>query len=754
MVVAMVDSVKAKAASADSVTEARVGELLNDYLDRRARGESITENLLLTEHPEFADVLAQHLNMLRALAPPQNAIKDLLAKKMLLPSSSPEYAAELGSYRITGVLGRGGMGIVLRAIETPLNRLVALKILRPELSVDRRALIRFEHEAKAAAALRHPNIVTVYACGACDGTHFLAMELIDGLSLAEVLAREPALATDEIRRIFRQLLLGLTAAHAVGLIHRDIKSSNILLDGPCRTVKIADFGLARITASNTRITLPQAAIGTPEYMSPEQARGDEDIDHRTDLYSAGVVLYEMLTGRVPFRGESPSALVHAILHVDPPAPRTTRKNANARLSRLALRLMAKQRGHRFLDAEAVLATLDRPGRFPLWEQRRRAARRLLTGSLGIIAVLGTTMLVRSSQQATLSASSRPEIRDVRVGEARDDRVPKQILASYGDATDWKVFLDLAQDGRFRSFDDGVYSARLWREPKEREPRILAAIAGPKELRGLVAFDPLGHPLWNLEVTDRRSWPDCGSLGGWVCTDVGFLDSRFRQAVVSARDRAEYPSCVSIVDLAARRVLSSFYHLGQLKPPLVVPDYFGPDQPAIVAWGLNNKLDGFATPNEGDAVPRSNYEYVPAVMILDPNTMNGIGPPRSKRFPDLADARPYAYAFLELSGLFQNAYRAPGETEHVSVGQERTATIDRVDVHTDTLVGDPPRPALSIHTTSLRREGDDAVGGVQLLVDGDLKILSLVPTTYERVRNTKEFWDPVWHVLVRQYEEVK
>ncbi|MFH1745677.1 MAG: protein kinase, partial [Planctomycetota bacterium] len=163
----------------------RIGEILNEFLDQRARGEAGCEDELLRRHPQFADELRMHLDVLGDMQSRTDTIGTLIRQGLLDACADPRYAAELGAYKIIGMLGRGGMGIVLKAYEESLNRTVALKILRPELAGDLNIVRRFEREAKAAAALRHPNIVTVHAVGSERGTHFIAMEYINGPSLAQ-----------------------------------------------------------------------------------------------------------------------------------------------------------------------------------------------------------------------------------------------------------------------------------------------------------------------------------------------------------------------------------------------------------------------------------------------------------------------------------------------------------------------------------------------------------------------------------------
>ncbi len=164
----------------EQTRDLRVGRALNDFLDRRARGENVSEAELLAQHPEIADELREHVALLQGLESPHLAIDDLIARGVLGPPTDSRHLAELGAYKITGLLGRGGMGIVLRAYEESLNRTVALKLLRPELSQDTTAVQRFRREAKAAAALAHPNIVTIHAVGDHRGTLYLAMECVEG----------------------------------------------------------------------------------------------------------------------------------------------------------------------------------------------------------------------------------------------------------------------------------------------------------------------------------------------------------------------------------------------------------------------------------------------------------------------------------------------------------------------------------------------------------------------------------------------
>ncbi len=255
-------------------------------------------------------------------------------------------------YQILDKLGEGGMGVVYKAQDTRLERLVALKFLPAQLAQAPSARERFVHEARAASALNHPNVAVIYDVGEDGAQSYIAMELVDGETLRARL-RGGDLAIDLIQDLGIQLAEGLQAAHAKGIVHRDVKPDNLLLT-PAGTVKIMDFGIARL--SNSNLTESGVMLGTLSYMSPEQILGGA-IDHRSDLWSLGVVLYEMLTGRVPFQSEQSAAVLYEILNREPAAVASLRPDTPTFLRTLVQALLQKDPARRTASAAEVIAAL-------------------------------------------------------------------------------------------------------------------------------------------------------------------------------------------------------------------------------------------------------------------------------------------------------------------------------------------------------------------------------------------------------------
>lgn len=252
----------------------------------------------------LSGVLAR-LKTIEGSTPTNAVLEEVNDLSFLLPSQQPGHLGRLMHYEITAVLGRGGMGTVLKARDEKLGRTVAIKVLASQMASRPDSHQRFAREARAAAAVHHDNVVTIFAVEEAQGVPFIVMELISGVSLQERLNLKPPLELAQILRIGMQTASGLAAAHAQGLIHRDVKPANILLENGVERVKLTDFGLAS-TADDSGLSREGIVAGTPELMSPEQARG-EPIDHRADLFCLGSVLYALCTGQSPFCASSPLA---------------------------------------------------------------------------------------------------------------------------------------------------------------------------------------------------------------------------------------------------------------------------------------------------------------------------------------------------------------------------------------------------------------------------------------------------------------
>lgn len=290
--------------------------------------------------------------------PPRSEIKwDFLG-----PPQQTDEIGRLAQYRILKPLGQGGMGIVFQAEDQELRRLVALKVMRPDCAMQDQAQARFLREARTAASIKHDHVVTIHQVGEDRGVPFLAMEFLTGKSLDEWLRPDRRASVLETLAISRQIAKGLGAAHTVGLVHRDIKPANIWLESPSGRVKILDFGLARhIAGELTQLTHTGDLLGTPAFMAPEQVRG-EAADHRSDLFSFGCVLYRMVTGRLPFQGNTVYAVLHAITSETPPDPCTLNPATPPRLAALIAALLDKAAERRPTSAETVLAELLAIGR--------------------------------------------------------------------------------------------------------------------------------------------------------------------------------------------------------------------------------------------------------------------------------------------------------------------------------------------------------------------------------------------------------
>jgi len=375
--------------------------------------------------------LARVMNELREVSPtdlttePAEADNEEPALGFLQPSTEPGHLGRFGPYEILEVLGRGGMGIVLKAFDAVLHRIVAIKVLAPQLAVSGAARKRFAREARAAAAVCHEHVVPIYNVDTVHGLPYLVMQYVPGLSLQERLDRDGSLQLEEVLRIGMQTASGLAAAHAQGLIHRDIKPANLLLENGVERVRLTDFSLAR-AVDDASVTRSGFLAGTPAYMAPEQARGDT-IDHRADLFSLGSVIYAMCTGRTPFRAGTTLALLRRVSEETPPPMQDINPNMPEWMDKLMTRLHAKAPAQRFQSAQEVADTLGsclahvqnpRVNPLPSWlmprpkQPRRQGLEVALFAACFVVAILlamGVVTRVNTPQGTLIIEVNDPEV---------------------------------------------------------------------------------------------------------------------------------------------------------------------------------------------------------------------------------------------------------------------------------------------------------------------------------------------------------
>lgn len=328
-------------------------------------------------------------------------------------------------YRIESLIAEGGMAKVYRATDQRLGRTVALKVLSAHLATDTQFVARFEAEAKAAASLDHPNVVRVFDTGVDRGRHYIAMQYVQGPTLAELVARDGTLEPSIAVNVAARVCDALAAAHRLGLVHRDVKPANIILED-ARTVKVMDFGIAKTATGG--LTQAGDVLGTAAYLSPEQARGDA-VDLRSDIYSLGCVLYEMLTGRTPLPGDSLLEIANRLATERPAPPSELNGAVGVELDRVVMRALEKNPDRRFESAsrmrEALQAVGGTPGSHPIPKtlvapaaQDRRRKRRswppvAALGLLGLVAlIIGVRMLVSAmtgSEAQPSPSATLPEV---------------------------------------------------------------------------------------------------------------------------------------------------------------------------------------------------------------------------------------------------------------------------------------------------------------------------------------------------------
>jgi serine/threonine-protein kinase len=320
-----------------------------------------------------------------------------------------------GRYELHRRLARGGMADVFLARDQLLDRPVAVKVLFPEFATDPNFVERFRREAQSAANLNHPNIVSVYDWGQEQGTYFIVMEYIDGRSLADILRTEGPLHPQRAAEVASDIAAALGFAHRNGVVHRDVKPGNVLIS-PSGQVKVADFGIARALGAGAEENLTQAGsvMGTATYFAPEQAQG-LPLDPRSDLYSLGVVLYEMVTGRPPFSGESPVAIAYKHVQEQPAPPRHLNTNVPAELEAIILKLLAKSPQQRYPSADDLRADLRR------FREGQPVLAAAAAGATSAVAAAGATQAIAATQAPRYEATRAVAVDEYAAGYERPRR---------------------------------------------------------------------------------------------------------------------------------------------------------------------------------------------------------------------------------------------------------------------------------------------------------------------------------------------
>jgi eukaryotic-like serine/threonine-protein kinase len=395
--------------------EARIDAALAEFLAARDAGTPLDPTAFLARHPELAAELGSFLTddarMHRATDQPDNTVT--LPQSPAAPLGRVRY---FGDYELLEEIARGGMGVVYKARQVSLNRTVALKMILAGRLASEADVRRFQTEAEAAASLDHPNILPIYEVGKHEGQHYFSMKLVQGTSLAQRLAESPRTAVRGLVFILSQVARAVHFAHQRALLHRDLKPANVLIDHD-GTPYVTDFGLAKKVGADSSLTQSGAVVGTPSYMSPEQAGGKGGVTTAADVYSLGAILYAILTGRPPFQGDSVVETIRQVIDRDPPHPRTIDPAADRDLSVITLHCLQKEPAKRYPSAAALADDLDRWLRGePIaarptgvvertWRWcRRHPARAGLSGLAAVLAVAVIAVIIQARQARRLQTA--------------------------------------------------------------------------------------------------------------------------------------------------------------------------------------------------------------------------------------------------------------------------------------------------------------------------------------------------------------
>jgi WD40 repeat protein/predicted Ser/Thr protein kinase len=492
--------------------QARLRQALDEYFRAAIAGEALAAEQLIACYPDLQAELQAFFTAQETLLQSESPTDERTAPSPPRVAACSVVQEDFGDYELLEEIGRGGMGVVYKARQRSLDRIVALKMILAGAWASDEEMRRFQAEAQAAAALRHPGVVPIYEIGEFAGCHFFSMAFIEGRSLAEELADGP-LPPREAAELTRRLAEAVAHAHGHGIIHRDLKPGNVLIDREGRP-HITDFGLAKHLQGDAGLTASNQVLGTPSYMPPEQAAGKgRDVGPASDVYALGAVLYALLTGRPPFQADNPVDTILQVLSQDPVPPRQLNAAIPADLETICLKCLEKERSRRYPQAQGLLDDLqrfleDRPVRArPLgwwghawrWSRRNKAtalALGALSGAAVVIAVVSTIAYFRVD--SALQSSERR----LRVSEARRLAAASQACQEESPA---------------RSLLLAIEALRVTQE--RDEPRVPAAEQALRSALSRVGGVALGNQL-TLARGGRWLVADTPTKGrAWLC-DLG------------------------------------------------------------------------------------------------------------------------------------------------------------------------------------------------------------------------------------------
>lgn len=418
---------------AGSIEEQEIGALINDFFDRRERGEPLTEDRFIADHPEHAEDLRRHFGGLGLLAALGSS-----GGEPTKPGSGPPFRGssaegcgpragevfpEVSGYEVLKQIGRGGMGVVYKALQRSTKRIVALKVLLEGPLASESSRRRFEREVALAAHLRHNNIIPIYDSGVAEGRMYYAMEYVHGLPLTDYLRSQRPPIPARLR-LFVKICRAISHAHQRGIIHRDLKPSNILVDGEGEP-HLLDFGLAKASPLlDTNTSVSAQIVGTPAYMSPEQTAGDSAaVDTRSDVYSLGVVLYEVLSGRMPYDTTAAiGRVLDNVAHADPTPPGSVNPQIKADLSAILLKALEKDKDRRYQSVDAFCGDIEqylagepisaKPASSAYLLRKAIARHRVVVGAAALLVLFATVTWGLVYHYSAKVQHTRQEVKDL------------------------------------------------------------------------------------------------------------------------------------------------------------------------------------------------------------------------------------------------------------------------------------------------------------------------------------------------------